>query len=123
MLTENDITGISQRIVDAFAPLAVGTFGSYALGSAGERSDLDLFVIKGSMRVTATASAFRWQLHDVLHPIDIHVFTAEEFEESVYQYLSFTWVIARQARLYHWTENAGKLVPSLLLRAIGQAWK
>jgi hypothetical protein len=119
MLTENDIAGISRRIVDAYAPLAVGTFGTYALGSARERSDLDLFIIKRSMRSVATARAFRRLLFDVLHPIDIHVFTAEEFEESVYRYLSFTWVIARQACVYYWTEDARRLVPSLVPRASG----
>jgi|ERR1039457_3069647 predicted nucleotidyltransferase len=114
MLTENDIAGISRRIVDACAPLAVGTFGSYALGSAGGRSDLDLFIIKGSIRSAATARSFRGLLFDVLHPIDIDVFTAEEFEETAHEYLSFTWVIAEQACLYHWTEEAARVVPSLL---------
>jgi len=30
--------------------------------------------------------------------------------------LSFTWLIARQARLYHWGEGAERLVPSLAQR-------
>ena len=119
MLTENDIGRISRRIVVGFAPLAVGTFGSYALGSAREQSDLDLFVIKGGTNPGATAGAFRRLLFDVLHPLEVHVFTAEEFEESVHRCLSFTWVISRQAHLYHWTENAGRLVPSLRPRSPG----
>ena len=49
----------------------------------------------------------------MLHPLDIHVFTPEEFEESAYEALSFAWVIARQARIYHWTEAAKQRVPSL----------
>src|ERR1035438_2405033 len=119
MLTENDIAAISRRIVDACAPLAVGTFGSYATGSACSHSDLDLFIIKRGSRSAATARAFRCLLFDVLHPVDLHVFTAEEFEESVYRYLSFTWVIARQARVYYWTDDAGRFVPSLLPRSPG----
>ena len=52
-------------------------------------------------------------LFGVLHPLDVHVFTPAEFEDSAYEPLSFAWVIARQARLYHWTEEARQRVPSL----------
>ena len=48
MLTENDIVRITRRIVGFYAPLVVGVFGSYAVGSARDNSDLDLFVIKES---------------------------------------------------------------------------
>jgi predicted nucleotidyltransferase len=120
MLTESDIARISGRIADTYAPLAMGTFGSYAIGSAREKSDLDLFVIKRiSQRPEATVRAVRRLLVGVFHPMDIRVFTAYEFEGTVYEYLSFTWVVARQARLYHWTEEAAFLVPSLLPRALG----
>lgn len=118
MLTDNDIVGISRRIVAACAPLAVGTFGSYAMGSASEHSDLDLFIIKESHeRPEARARAVHRALFGVLHPLDVHVFTSQEFEETAYEILSFTWVIARQARLYHWTEVAERELPSLLPRA------
>jgi predicted nucleotidyltransferase len=118
MLTENDIVRISKKLTDSYAPLAVGTFGSYAIGSAREKSDLDLFVIKRNLQVPeVTVRAIRGLLVGFLHPMDIRVFTASEFEETVYEYLSFTWIVARQARLYHWTEDAGQLVPSLLPRS------
>ena len=120
MLTENDIARITRRIVEAYAPLAVGTFGSYAIGAAKDRSDLDLFVIKEAPeRPAARARAVQRLLFGVLRRLDVHVFTPEEFEDTVYEELSFTWVIARQARLYHWTEEAKRLVPSLLPRATG----
>jgi predicted nucleotidyltransferase len=118
MLTENDITRISQKIAATYAPLAIGTFGSYAIGSAHDQSDLDLFVIKRTgQRPEATVLSVRRLLMDVFHPMDIRVFTAPEFEETVYNYLSFTWVVARQARLYHWTAGAACVVPSLRPRA------
>jgi predicted nucleotidyltransferase len=119
MLTDSDIARISERIVGAFSPLAVGTFGSYAIGSAREKSDLDLFVIKrNAQRPEASTHAVRRLLMSVFHPMDIRVFTAAEFERTVYDYLSFTWVVAKQARLYHWTEEAAFLVPSLLPRSL-----
>jgi predicted nucleotidyltransferase len=117
MLTENDIAQIVRRVAEGYAPLAVGTFGSYAVGRARDRSDLDLFVIKRSAQPPkARARAVQRLLFGVLHPVDVHVFTPGEFEDSVYEELSFTWVIVRQARLYHWSEEAGRLVPSLLAR-------
>lgn len=115
MLSENDIARISRRIVEAYAPLVVGTFGSYAIGSARDRSDLDLFVIKETLEAPAArARVVQRLLFGVFHPLDVHVFTSEEFEGTVYEELSFTWVIARQARLYHLAEEARRLVPSLL---------
>jgi predicted nucleotidyltransferase len=117
MLTENDIARISRRIVHAYAPLAVGTFGSYAVGVARDRSDLDLFVIKTTAEHPAARNrAVQRMLFGVLQPVDVHVFTPEEFEDTVYEELSFAWVIVKQARLYHWTEDAQRLVPSLLPR-------
>ena len=116
MLTENDIARIARRIVETCAPLAVGTFGSYAIGSAHGRSDLDLFVIKKAQE-THSARTIKRQLFGVVHPLDVHVFTPEEFEDTVYEELSFTWVIARQARLYYWDEEARNLVPSLRIQS------
>jgi predicted nucleotidyltransferase len=118
MLTENDIARIARRIVAAHSPLAVGTFGSYATGNAHNGSDLDLFIIrKPSGPRLPTAHAIHRLLIGVLHPLDVHVFTPREFEDTVYDEQSFTWIIVRQARLYHWLEVAGKAVPSLAPRA------
>lgn len=117
MLTENDIARISRRIVDAYSPIAVGIFGSYATRVAQDRSDLDLFVIKQtSDRPERRPRAVQRLLFGILHPIEVHVFTPTEFEETAYEPLSFTWVIARQARVYHWTDAAKKLLPSLAAR-------
>jgi predicted nucleotidyltransferase len=101
MLTENDMARIADRIALHFASLVVGVFGSYAIGLARNRSDLDLFVIKDcAERPPARQLPVRRLLFGVLHPLDIDVFTPEEFEETASMQLSFTWNIARQARLY-----------------------
>jgi predicted nucleotidyltransferase len=114
MLTENDIARIAGRIVRSYSPLAVGVFGSYAVGFARDRSDLDLFVIKDTSEpAEERARNVRRILFGVLHPLDVHVFTAAEFEESAYEDLSFAWVIARQARMYCYTSEGRRLVPSL----------
>jgi uncharacterized protein len=102
-------------------PLVVGTFGSYAVGLARPKSDLDLFVIKATVEPDyARKRTVKRLLFGVLHPLDVHVFTPEEFEEMAHETLSFAWVIVRQARLYHSTNEARRLVPSLFLTANGK---
>jgi predicted nucleotidyltransferase len=117
MLSENDIRRITDRIARHYAPLAVGVFGSYAVHMAREHSDLDLFVIRESAEPSgARRRAVRRLLFGVLHPLDIHVFTPAEFEAAAQEALSFAWVIARQARLYYWTEEARRRVPALFMQ-------
>ncbi len=118
MLTEGDIRRIASRIVAGYGPLAVGIFGSYAIGRARAASDLDILVIKQTFEsATARRRAVRRLLFGVLYPLDAQVFTPEEFEETAYEEQSFTWVIARQARLYYWREEAKGRVPSLFSRS------
>jgi predicted nucleotidyltransferase len=117
MLSENDLARIAARIVSKSAPVAVGVFGSYAIGSAHEGSDLDLVVIQRTAGPSkGRRQAMRRILFGVLHPMDILIYTPEEFEGTVYEHLSFEWVIAGQARLYYWTEDAPRLVPSLFVQ-------
>jgi predicted nucleotidyltransferase len=114
MLTDGDISRIARRIADGYGPLVVGTFGSYAIGTPKPRSDLDLFVIKDTPeRPPARRKVIHRLLFGVMHPVDAHVFTPEEFEDTVNEVLSFTWVIARQARIYHWGAGAERAAPSL----------
>jgi predicted nucleotidyltransferase len=115
VLSEGDVSRIAARVAREYGPLVVGAFGSYAIGIAREGSDLDLFVIKETAEhPDARRRAVQRMLFGVLCPLDVHVFTPREFEETVHEELSFTWVIARQARIYHWAKEATQRVPSLL---------
>lgn len=117
MLSEQDIQRIAGRIVAGCAPHVVGTFGSYAVGLAKPRSDLDLFVILESAESPpARRRTVARLLFGILHPVDLHVFAPREFEEAAAEELSFEWVIARQARIYHWGAGALQAVPSLAAR-------
>ena len=80
MLTDEDIARIADRIARGYAPLVVGAFGSYAIGTARPQSDLDLFVIKQTNDAPLVRRrAVQRLLFGVLHPLDIHVFTPTEF--------------------------------------------
>jgi predicted nucleotidyltransferase len=114
MLSDRDIRRIVSRIVAGCRPIAAGAFGSYAVGLARESSDLDLFVIlRTTLPNSARRRAVNRHLFGVMHPLDVHVFTPEEFEADAREELSFAWVIARQARLYYWTTEAAVQVPAL----------
>ena len=114
MFTDGDITRMAERLARALGPVAVGTFGSYAMGTARDTSDVDLFVIHERAKETRLdGRAVRRHLPGVLWPLDIHVFTPQDFEHQALEYHSFEWIIVRQAKLYYWREDAPQLVPSL----------
>lgn len=114
MLSEDDVARIARRIAEGERALAVGIFGSYAVGRAHSASDLDLLVVKdGAGTQGERRLAVRRRLIGILHPLDIQVFTPEEFEDMARKRMSFAWTIARQLRLHHWTEEAKRRVPSL----------
>lgn len=122
MLSDNDIRRITSRIVAGYGPLLVGTFGSYAIGTARERSDLDILVIKQTpLPRSARGLAVRRLLFGVLQPLDIHVFEPDEFEAAANEPLSFAWVIARQVVVWHAENGAGTRVPCLAERIAARA--
>ena len=94
-----------------------GTFGpaASATPAAGQADGGDRKRGRGrrDRRAFQRQRAIQHILFGVLHPLDIHVFTPEEFEETAYEALSFVWVIARQARIWHSTEEARRCVRSL----------
>jgi hypothetical protein len=85
------------------------------MGTASEKSDLDLFVIKRTAeRRPARRRTVLRLLAGILHPLDVHVFTPEEFAAEAPEELSFVWIIVRQARILHPTDaEATRLVPAL----------
>jgi predicted nucleotidyltransferase len=117
MLSDGDIARIGRRIVEGYGPLVVGVFGSYGMGTASDKSDLDVFVIKRTAEhPSARRRAVLRFLVGVLHPLDVHVFTPEEFAEEALKELSFVWIIVRQARILHPTAaEAARLVPALAM--------
>ena len=114
MLSESDIHQIASRVQVGFAPMAVGIFGSYAIGRAHDASDLDIIVIKrSSMSKYSSRQRVKRLLFGVVHPLDVHVYNPDEFEQSAQDHLSFEWVIARQTKLYFAATELFNSVPCL----------
>lgn len=82
-LTEESLTEIRKRIVDALAPEQVILFGSYAEGRASADSDLDLLVVTGQPlsrkeQLERTQGLFR----GMPLPIQVITISRQEFEET-----------------------------------------
>ncbi|KXG75839.1 hypothetical protein AN618_17490 [Fervidicola ferrireducens] len=61
--------------------LKIGYFGSYARGDWGVGSDLDvIFVLKGS-DVSFFKRSLNWDTDEIPVPVDLLVYTEEEYEE------------------------------------------
>lgn len=79
--TDKMIKEMVRRIVEKFNPEKIFLFGSYARGTAGTESDVDLLIvmrIAGSKRMTQLG--VRRALHDIAIPLDIVVSDPSEFE-------------------------------------------
>ncbi len=85
MVTQAQISEIVRILTTTCQPEKIILFGSYARGTAGEDSDLDLAIVKKSdlpkhkrsaeYRKALRADGRRW-----LFPMDIVVYTPEEVE-------------------------------------------
>lgn len=111
MLTVNDMERIGRRIVDRCNPWVVGVFGSHATGCAREGSDLDIFVIKPWIQPKPARDLDVLRaLQGVMHRVDILAYTPQEFEEGAAEYMSFAWIVVRQAKFLHVAPEAAGLI-------------
>ncbi|MHB0979664.1 MAG: nucleotidyltransferase domain-containing protein [Thermoleophilia bacterium] len=81
---QSTLDEIVQRIVDGFNPQRIILFGSWARGSAGPDSDVDLLIVmevEGSKRKKATEIDIA--LVGVPVPIDLIVVTPSDVERSI----------------------------------------
>ncbi len=76
------INKIVQIIIETAHPLKVILFGSYARGDENENSDLDFLVIKETTEPRhLRAKEIRCKLRGLKFPIDIVVYTPDEFSK------------------------------------------
>lgn len=87
MVTREILDDIKNRLVEAYDPIAIYLFGSYAWGIPNEKSDLDLLVVVEK----SEEKSFRRPLkgYDALEGLeyiakDLIVQTKEEFERRAH---------------------------------------
>lgn len=97
------IAEIVQRLRETFSPVAIYLFGSYAYGTPGPHSDLDLLVVVEDSPLNAyDRDALAYQ---AIGPIgiskDVQVYTRREFEERAALTVSFERTVKEKGRLLY----------------------
>lgn len=80
-ITEEKIKELSDKIAREFKPEKIILFGSFAWGTPGPDSDVDLFIVKKTDDTRKTAREISGFLVPRLFPIDLIVYTPETFEK------------------------------------------
>lgn len=81
MVSEETLAEITRRLVENFHPKKIILFGSHARGTADDRSDVDLLIVKPleGKRNSIILEMYR-ALREIDAAKDILVMTPEEFE-------------------------------------------
>lgn len=91
------------RLRTELSPVAIYFFGSYVYGTPGPDSDLDLLVIIESSPLhpyERDAAAYR-ALGDLPVPIDVQVYTRDEFEQRAALSVSFERTVKTKGKLVY----------------------
>lgn len=90
MIDKSTISNIVHRIATIAKPDKIFLFGSYATGHANEDSDIDLLVIKDTLEPKHKRSIeIQRLLIGSKIPVDILVYTNDEFENEKLNKFSF----------------------------------
>ena len=108
MLSENDIRWMVQEIVEACRPIQIYIFGSYALGTAHARSDLDFLIVQESRFPGYQRSAgIRGRLARIAIDVDLVFVTPDELRDELNRGSSIVSAIWPSARLVYSVESSG----------------
>lgn len=81
MISQEKISDIVNRIVIHYNPEKIILFGSYANGPVNENSDLDFIIIKNTEKPKhRRGREVRRFLLGSMVPLDLKIYTPEEFE-------------------------------------------
>ncbi|MFQ5640165.1 MAG: nucleotidyltransferase domain-containing protein [bacterium] len=106
MIDEREINKVARRIADALSAERVILFGSYARGTAGKNSDVDLMIIAESDLPRFKRSR---QLYKLFRPypfgMDLLVFTPEEIERGRKSPFSFVSTVLKEGKTLYVRRN------------------
>lgn len=106
MIETTKINEIVNRIALNFKPDKIILFGSYAAGNPNEDSDLDLLIVKDtSQPIHSRGFEIRKALIGSMIPIDILVYTNEEFEKGKDEKYSFLNSAIKSAKVLYERAN------------------
>ena len=79
-VTRAQIKEVAERIAKKYKPERIILFGSYAWGTPGPDSDVDLFVIKDTENTRQTAREIDGSIRPRPFPIDLLVYTPAQVQ-------------------------------------------
>lgn len=103
MIDKNLIEVIKTKLVEAYDPLEIYLFGSYAWGHPDKDSDLDLLIVieKSSERSYKRPLKAYDALLSIDIPKDIVVYTKNEFDQDVIQVSSLCHKIKKEGMVIY----------------------
>ncbi len=100
---DQKLTEIVRRLREAFSPVAIYFFGSHAYGTPDGHSDIDLVVVVHDSPLSPyqrDGKAYL-ALGDIRVPVDVLVYTREEFEQRAALPVSFERTVKRKGRVIY----------------------
>ena len=102
VIGRKQIDEVIAKIVQSYKPMKIILFGSYALGNPGKDSDVDLLIIKETTQP-------RWKRGREINrlfnpypfPMDILVYTPDEFNEGMEKKRPFLHEIATKGKVLY----------------------
>ena len=100
-MTSELMDTIVNRIADNYQPDKIILFGSCARGNAGKNSDIDLLIVK---KTDLDMHQRILEIQDIVphnFPLDIIVYTPEEFEENKNNKWSFLYGVMKEGKIIY----------------------
>ena len=102
MISQNKITEVVNKIVSDYQPEKILLFGSFQNGKPTEESDLDLLIIKKTeKRKFERAGDVKRLFNPYPCPMDIVVFTPEEFDKSKSVLNTLAYIVEKDHRVLY----------------------
>lgn len=102
LVSKLKIDEVVRRISESYHPDRILLFGSFARGTAGADSDIDLIVVKETKQPKARrGSEIRGCLRGVMAPLDLKVYTPSEFETELSIGSSFLSSVIDESRVVY----------------------
>lgn len=92
---QSEIDLIKDQIVSYYAPLKIILFGSQAKGTAGEKSDIDLCIVKNTNNKRNLLTDMYLNIESS-KPFDLLLYTESEWNECINDTTSFAHLINKK---------------------------
>ncbi len=102
MIDSRKIDEVVLKIATKYNPDQIILFGSYAMGTQNNDSDLDLIIIQDTdLPIQKRGLDIRLSLIGSKIPIDLLVFTKSEFEEEKKNSFSFLYTAIKNSKVLY----------------------